>query len=172
MRFYNTFRYLLTKTPMTPMIPILLFVLATLVALAGLRRVPEDQVVTVHRFGRYVGTLMPGLHWVVPGLDRIACHVPLIGHHLTLPPRSLGVGSAQADVYFQILEPLQSGAELERVDALVARQAGLALEALQASPAQPSSGLGAAAEALKAELNRRCAGQGLRIIRCSLSPNV
>lgn len=152
-----------------PLLPVLLLALAILLVLAGLRRVPEDQVVTLHRFGRYVGTLTPGLHWVVPGLDRIACHVPLIGHHLTLPARPLGADSAQVDLYFQILEPLQSGAELERVDALVARQASLALDEFAASATPLASGLGAVAETLKAELNRRCADQGLRITRCSLS---
>lgn len=143
-----------------------------LLGLAGLRRVPVGQVATVHRFGRYARTLTPGLHWVLPGLDRIACQVPLIGHHLTLPPRPLGSGSARADLYFQILEPLQAGAELEHVDDLVRRQADQALEEFAADPAPLAFGLNAAAEALKAELNRRIGRQGLRVIRCSFSAGV
>ncbi len=146
-------------------LPLLLF------ALAGLRRVPEQNVLTVHRFGRYRRTLAPGLHWVVPGLDRIACNVPLIGHHLSLPTRSLGARSARADLYFQILEPLRAGAELERIDELVAQQASLALDEFAAEPDASTSGWAAAAETLKIELNRRCAGRGLRVIRCAFFPS-
>ena len=143
-------------------------VLATTLALAGLRRVPEDRVVTVHRLGRYVRTLTPGLHWVLPGLDRIACRVPLIGHHLTLAVNAPGT-AANADLYFQILEPLRVGADLEHVDDLVQRQADQALQAFSTDPTPLASGLAAASEAFKVELNRRIAGQGLRVIRCSLN---
>ncbi|PKM03121.1 MAG: hypothetical protein CVV17_04810 [Gammaproteobacteria bacterium HGW-Gammaproteobacteria-7] len=137
--------------------------------LVGLRRVPAGRVVTVHRRGRYVRALMPGLHWVLPGIDRIACEVSLIGHHLTLPARPLGDSTARTDLYFQILEPLRVGERLERVDDLVHSQASQALDDVAAEAAPLSSGMAAAAEALKAELNRRAALQGLRIIRCSIS---
>lgn len=150
-------------------LPVLLLASLVLVAVAGLRHVPSGQVAVVHRHGRYRGTLMPGLRWVVPGLDRIEHLVPLIGHHLSLAARPLGGVSAQAEVYFQILEPLQAGAALEDVDALVRRQADEALASV--APAELASDGSAAAEALKAELNHRTQRLGLRVIRCSLSPS-
>jgi regulator of protease activity HflC (stomatin/prohibitin superfamily) len=147
----------------------LLLLIVMILAFAGLRLVPSGRVVTVRRRGRYVRTLMPGLHWVLPGIDRIACEVSLIGHHLTLPARPLGNATARTDLYFQILEPLTVGERLEQVDELVQSQASQALDAFEAEATPLPSGLAAVAESLKAELNRRAALQGLRIIRCSIS---
>src|SRR5476649_1769143 len=76
------------------------------IVLMALRRVPEGQAWTVHRFGRYVRTLRSGLHVVWPLLDRIAQHVSLTGHRVELPTRAFGNDNASADLYYQILDPL------------------------------------------------------------------
>ena len=81
----------------------LALLLLPLLALAGLRYVPEDTALTVHRFGRYARTLSPGLRFTVPVLDRIAHRVRLVGHQVEIPVR--GESSARAAVYYQILEP-------------------------------------------------------------------
>lgn len=141
-------------------------VLAALLLLA-LRRVPDGEVHTVHRFGRFVRALTPGLHLVIPFIDRIAHQVCLIGHHVELPACRLGETAARADLYYQILDPLQAGDALDAVDDVVLRQADAVLA--EVAP-QADNGWAAAADALKAELNRRMGGMGLRIIRCSLHP--
>ena len=146
---------------------ILIALLLAALLLASLRRVPEGQVYTVHRFGRFVRALPPGLHLVVPLVDRIAHQVSLIGHHVELPARPLGRTTASADLYYQILDPLRTGDALDSVDEVVLRQADAVLA--EVGP-QAEDGWPVAAEALKAELNRRMGGLGLRIIRCSLHP--
>lgn len=156
--------------PVTAIAALLLLAGLVLIGLGGVRRVPEGQVAMVHRLGRYRRTLTPGWRWVVPGLDRVVHLVPLIGHHLSLAPRPLGGVPAQGEVYFQILEPERAGAALEEVDALVLRQADEALASV--TPGDPDAGWPQAAEALKAELNRRTGRLGLRVTRCSLSPSV
>jgi regulator of protease activity HflC (stomatin/prohibitin superfamily) len=151
-----------------------LILLAT--SLAAMRRVPEGQAWTVHRFGRYVRTLQPGTHAVWPVLDRIARHVSLTGHHIELPTHAFGADSATADFYFQILDPMASRGGLEWVDEMVMRQADDALTSVAAQLPQQtgwtrSTNPGQAtaiADALKAELNCRLARMGLRIIRCAL----
>src|SRR5688572_16503947 len=120
--------------------------LETVAHLTGLRHVDDDSGVTVHRLGRYHRTLGPGWHWTVPGVERVGRPVRLIGHHVDVP-----TGSAHADLHFQILDPARTGAGLEQVDQLVDEQARDALAAIPAP---------AAAEALKAELNRRVARHG------------
>lgn len=147
--------------------------LTTLALIAmTLRRVPEGQAWTVHRFGRYVRTLQPGRHAVWPVVDRIAQHVPLTGHHIEVPARAFGGDRASADLYYQILDPLQTGDGLETVDEMVLRQADDALSSvvreLTPQPRDDDPGL---ADALKAELNRRLGGKGLRVIRCALHAN-
>ena len=131
--------------------------LASLARLTGLRRVPDNCVVTVHRFGRFVRTLGAGWRWTVPGLEQVGQPVCLIGHHLDIPDAA----GTHAELYYQILDPFQAGEALDRVDALVTDQARAALAALGARPL---------ADALKAELNQRVGQMGLRIIRCSLHP--
>lgn len=122
-------------------------------ALAGVRKVSSQRVLTVRRFGRYRRVLGPGWHWVVPGLDRRGHGVDLIGHHLHVQ----GPDRAQAELHFQIVEPEKAGETLDRIDEYVARQARDALGQASRSPEQ-----------LKTEMNRRIGGHGLRVIRCSL----
>ena len=140
-----------------------------LIALASLRRVPQGEAWTVHRLGRYVRTLQPGLHAIWPLLDRIARQVQLTGHHIELPTRAFGADSASADLYYQILDPMPSGNVLESVDEMVLRQADEALSSVAAQHPNLQAGwTTTTADALKAELNRRLDRMGLRIIRCAL----
>ncbi|MBW8367052.1 MAG: hypothetical protein K0M70_04250 [Arenimonas sp.] len=129
--------------------------LAGLAWLTGMRRVPDNSVVTVHRFGRFVRALGAGWRWTVPGLDRLGQPVCLIGHYLDIPDAT----GAHAELYYQILDPAQAGEALDRVDALVTDQALAALASLGTRPL---------ADALKADLNQRVARMGLRITRCAL----
>ena len=137
-------------------------------AFAVLRRVPEGQAWTVHRFGRYVRTLQPGVHAVWPAVDRIGRQVQLIGHHIELPAQAFGADGGNADLYYQILDPMQTGQELESVDEMVQRQADDALASVTANLSRHGSSAAPIAEALKAELNRRLGRMGLRVIRCAL----
>lgn len=150
-----------------PILFSLLLLLPLAMALAMLRRVPEGHAWTVHRFGRYVRTLRPGIHAIMPGLDRIGRQVELIGHHIELPARALGIEGGNADLYYQILDPLPSGQQLETVDAWVQSQADDALVHMSAELPRQAMASHTVADALKAELNRRLDRMGLRVIRCA-----
>ena len=50
---------------MTPTVSVLMIAAATL-AVLSLKRVPEGQAYTIHRFGHYRRTLDAGLHWILP----------------------------------------------------------------------------------------------------------
>jgi regulator of protease activity HflC (stomatin/prohibitin superfamily) len=141
----------------------LLLLLAGSTALGGLRRVPAGTVCTVHRFGRYVRTLRPGLHFTWPLLDSIAHRVNLIGHQIDLSPQP--DSRCGAVVYFQILEPERAGEALEQVDSMVEREARRRLSALVRCEASEVAGIAAR---LKQELNTQLGVLGLRITRCQL----
>ncbi len=144
----------------------LLLPFVVLVFLAtGLRLVPEGTVCSVHRFGRFVRTLAPGLRWTMPFVDQIAHKVPMVGHQVHLPAQPLQAGGqAQAAVFFQILEPSRTGVALDSVDALVENRA-LACLAELADRAPANDAL---AGELKAELNRHLSDFGLLVTRCHL----
>lgn len=149
---------------------VLALVLLTAVALFAfsIRRVPEGQAWTVHRFGRYRRTLQPGRHALWPLLDRVVHHVSLTGHHLELRAAGLGDECASADLYYQILDPLPAGDSLEAVDELVRGHVDAALARIADGQSQPATDDAGMADALKAEINRRLHGQGLRVVRCAL----
>lgn len=151
-----------------PLIPLILLALSTALAAVAIKRVPEGEAWTVHRFGRHLRTLRPGLRLVCPGLDRISRHVSLIGHHVAIPVRDFAAVDASADLYYQILDPEQSGTALESVDDAVIREAGDAISTLAARLPEQTGWSAAAADALKQEMNRRVARMGLRVIRCAL----
>jgi len=133
--------------------PSLLVLIFFVTFVASFRRVPEGSAFTVHRFGRYVRTLPPGIGFVVPVVERVGQRVSLINH--TVP---LGEGSPEGAVYYQILDPRRAGEALESIDQLVA---GAARDAA----AQISN----VAE-LRQQLNQRLADRGLRVVRCELHP--
>lgn len=148
-------------------LPIVLFALGAGLAAASLRRVPEDTVCTVHRFGRYVRTLTPGLRFTVPFVDRIAHRVRLVGHQVELTPQPLDASTrAGGAVYYQILEPQRAGEVLDEVDALVAREANAQLAQIAGSEATAEAAQ--LSSRLKADLNRRLEGLGLRVTRCQM----
>jgi regulator of protease activity HflC (stomatin/prohibitin superfamily) len=126
-----------------------------LLGMAGWRHIPAGTVAAVHGGGRYRRTLNAGWHWLWPVREQLGRPVDLIGHHL-----DVRTDSAQAELYFQILDPDQAGAVLDEVDELVSRQTQDALSDL--SNTHP--------ENLKYEINRRVAQLGLRVVRCSSQP--
>lgn len=144
----------------------MLFAVA-LIAIA-VKRVPDSEAWTVYRFGKHIRTLRPGFRLVWPGLDRIARHVSLIGHHVAVPVRALGAADASADLYYQILDPIQAGKTLESADDVVIREADYAVSMLAARLPLQAGWSTAAADALKQEMNNRVTRMGLRVIRCAL----
>ncbi len=129
---------------------------------AGLRRVPEGTVCTVHRFGHFVRALGPGLHMTWPLIEQIAHRIDLVGHQVELQAQS--EGRCAAVVYFQILDPERAGAIIEQIDATVEQAARGRLAQLAAQPGEPEP----LASRLKQDLNGQLGTLGLRVTRCQL----
>ena len=136
-------------------------------ALASLRRIPEDMACTVHRHGRYVRTLTPGINFTIPLLERIAHRVRLVGHQVDLPSQPFaGHTAANGEVFYQILEPELARDALDDVDALVQREARVRLAEIAQFDAVPESGV--LSGQLKQDLNRQLGRFGLRVTRCQV----
>lgn len=134
-------------------VPSLLALICLATIVASLRRVPEGCAFTVHRLGRYVRTLPPGIGFVLPVIERVGQRVSLINHTV-----SLDEGSSRGAVYYQILDPRRAGEALESIDQLVAGAARDAVSQI--------SNVGE----LRQQLNQRLADRGLRVVRCELHP--
>jgi regulator of protease activity HflC (stomatin/prohibitin superfamily) len=132
-------------------LPSLLALMCLAAFVAALRRVPEGCAFTVHRFGRYVRTLPPGIGFVLPLIERVGQRVSLINHSVPL-----GEGAGSGAVYYQILDPRRAGEALESIDQLVACTA-------REAAAQFST-----VGELRQQLNQRLGDRGLRVVRCEL----
>jgi regulator of protease activity HflC (stomatin/prohibitin superfamily) len=96
-------------------------IVAVLYGLAGLRWVPEGHIYTVHRRGRFHRSLGPGLHAVVPLLDRISHRVSMLGrvldlHDLELVTKDAQPVRAEGVVYFQVLDARKAERRLSDLD--------------------------------------------------------
>jgi regulator of protease activity HflC (stomatin/prohibitin superfamily) len=100
-----------------PIAVIALVVLAALVVFTGVKTVPQSFEWTVERFGRYTGTLRPGLNLIIPFIDRIGHKVPMAESLLEIPSQqAITKDNAQVTVdgvvFFQVLDAARAAYEV------------------------------------------------------------
>jgi regulator of protease activity HflC (stomatin/prohibitin superfamily) len=117
-------------------------VILLLVLARSVRVVPQAQNRVVERLGRYARTLSPGLHLLVPFVDRVRSPVDLREQVVVFPPQSVitkdnlvvGIDSV---IYFQVTDPFRATYEIANPVAAIEQLAvttlrnvagGLALE--------------------------------------------
>jgi len=64
-------------------------VLALILVFLGVKVVPQGREFTVERFGRYTKTLRPGLHLIIPVVDRIGRRLNVMEQVLDVPTQKL-----------------------------------------------------------------------------------
>ena len=98
-------------------------VLAFAVALVfmGVKTVPQGFEFTVERFGRYTRTLSPGLHLIVPIVDRIGQRQNVMEQVTDVPSQEIitrdnAMVTVDGVVFFQILDPVKASYEVRRLE--------------------------------------------------------
>jgi regulator of protease activity HflC (stomatin/prohibitin superfamily) len=144
---------------------IVLACLATLTAMA-VKRVPEGQVYSLHRFGRPRRLLRPGLHLVLPLAERVAHRIDLGGQVLRFREPLAATGDdVRGTVYWQVLEPERADAVIEQADQLIRRGA---LDALRSVPGGGGDDRRVLGSRLKQALNGALRERGMMITRVDL----
>jgi regulator of protease activity HflC (stomatin/prohibitin superfamily) len=96
---------------------VVFFVLVVLVILAGVKQVSQGYNWTVERFGRYTGTLTPGLNLIVPFIDRIGHKMNMMEQVIDIPQQEVitkdnATVSVDGVAFFQVFDAAKASYEV------------------------------------------------------------
>ncbi|HET7798616.1 SPFH domain-containing protein [Nevskia sp.] len=97
---------------------LLAFALVTLYK--GVVTVPQGMEYTIERFGKYRGTFQPGLHWLVPYVDRIGRKVSMQELVLDVPSQEVitkdnAMVGVDGVVFYQVLDAARAAYEVQNL---------------------------------------------------------
>lgn len=97
-----------------------LVILAISIVFMGVKTVPQGTEYTVERFGRYTKTLSPGLHIIIPVIDRIGAKMNMMENVLDVPSQEVITkdnAMVQVDgvVFFQVLDAAKAAYEVNNL---------------------------------------------------------
>jgi len=92
-------------------------VLAIILVFMSARAVPQGTEFTVERFGRYVRTLSPGLHLIVPIVDRIGARMNMMESVFDVPSQEVitrdnALVQVDGVVFYQVLDAARAAYEV------------------------------------------------------------
>ena len=100
----------------------LFFVIAVLIyVFLGVKTVPQGREWTVERFGRYTRTLPPGLHFIMPVVDRIGAKMNMMEQVLDVPTQEVitkdnAMVSVDGVVFYQVLAAAKAAYEVNDLE--------------------------------------------------------
>ncbi len=100
----------------------LFFVVAVLVyVFLGVKTVPQGREWTVERFGRYTKTLPPGLHFIMPVVDRVGAKMNMMEQVLDVPTQEVitkdnAMVSVDGVVFYQVLAAAKAAYEVNDLE--------------------------------------------------------
>ena len=95
--------------------------LAIVLVLLGVKAVSQGFEYTVERFGRYTRTLRPGLHMIVPLIDRIGAKMNMMEQVLDVPTQEVitkdnAMVAVDGVVFYQVLDAPKAAYEVRQLE--------------------------------------------------------
>ena len=96
-------------------------VLAVILVFAGVKSVIQGMEYTVERFGRYTRTLNPGLHFIIPIVDRVGTKMNMMEQVLDVPTQEVitrdnAMVAVDGVVFFQVLDAASAAYEVSQLE--------------------------------------------------------
>ncbi len=94
--------------------------LAVVLVYLGVKSVPQGMEYTVERFGRYTRTLEPGLHFIIPVIDRLGARMNMMETVLDVPSQEVitkdnAMVRVDGVVFFQVLDAAKAAYEVNQL---------------------------------------------------------
>jgi len=107
-------------TPFTIFV-IAIVVLVFLFVVMAVKSVPQGYEWTVERFGRYTGSLRPGLGFIVPFIDRVGAKINMMESVLDVPTQEVitkdnAMVSVDGVVFYQVLDAAKAAYEVNNLE--------------------------------------------------------
>lgn len=111
---------MLTTFTASTIFVLVIVVLAVVLLFAGIKTVSQGMEYTVERFGRYTRTLSPGLHFVIPLVDRIGSKLNMMENVLEVHSQEVitkdnAMVTADGVVFFQVLDAARAAYEVTQL---------------------------------------------------------
>lgn len=100
---------------------IVLGLLGVFIVMRSVQSVPQGREYTVERFGRYIRTLTPGLHFIIPIVDRIGARLNMMERVLDVPSQEVitkdnAMVRVDGVVFFQVLDAARAAYEVSQLE--------------------------------------------------------
>lgn len=100
---------------------LIVLVLAVVTAAMGVTVVKQGYHYTIERFGRYTRTLRPGLHIIIPWIDRVGHRINMMERVADVPSQEVitkdnAVVRVDGVVYFQVLDAAKAAYEIHGLE--------------------------------------------------------
>ena len=90
---------------------------AIVFVMRGVVAVPQGRQYTLERFGRYIQTLKPGLHFIIPLVEKIGARMSMMEIVLNVPSQGVitkdnAMVTVDGVVFFQVIDPVKAAYEV------------------------------------------------------------
>lgn len=97
------------------------FVFAAVTLYKGVVTVPQGMQYTIERFGKYRATFEPGLHWLMPYVDRIGKRLSMMEQVLDVPSQEVitkdnAMVGVDGVVFYQVLDAARAAYEVQQLE--------------------------------------------------------